>query len=139
MTRWVIAAGAVVVLSTAGLAHVAKQHEITFLHLRDAQARLLGAGFHCTSDRADGKLATGFLISRESVTSTQVGTLCKVGPMGPAWKGKVWVTFNSKDWQLSSLPEHAGVRVWGTVIAYGDEDLLSELDDSLAPTPFSFL
>jgi hypothetical protein len=139
MIRWVLAAGAVVVLTTAGLAYVGKQHEITFLHLSDAQAHFLGAGFHCTSDRADGTLATGFLISRQSLSWSEAGTLCKVGPMGPEWTGKVWVTFNSKHWSLASLPENAGMRVWGTVIAYGDEELLSEIDQSLEPLPFSFL
>jgi hypothetical protein len=139
MIRGVLAAGAAVMLATAGLAYVAKHHEITFLHLRDAKTRLLGAGFICTSDRADGTLATGFLISRQSSSWSEAGTLCKVGPMGPEWKGKVWVTFNSNDWRLASLPEHAGMRVWGTVIAYGDEEFLSEIDGSLAPVPFSFL
>jgi hypothetical protein len=138
MIRWFLAAGAVVVLATVALTYVAKQYEISFRHLHDAQARVLGAGFHCTSDRADGTLSTGFLISREMVTWSQVGSLRKVGPMGPNWKGKVWVTFSSNDWQLTSLPDHAGMRVWGTVIAYGDEEFLSEIDNSLAPTPFSF-
>ncbi len=136
MIRWILTAGAVIVLATSGLAFFAKQHEITFEHLRDAQTRLLGAGFYCTSDRADGALSTGFLISRQWVSCTEASTLCKARPIGPDWKGKVWVTFSSDAWRLATLPEHAGHRVWGTVIAYGDEELLSELDESLAPAYF---
>lgn len=139
MIRWMLAAGAVVVFATAGLAYVARQHEITFLHLRDAKVSLLSAGFHCTSDRADGLLSTGFLISRQSISWSDAGSLRKVGPMGAEWKGKVWVTFTRNDWRLESLPEQAGMRVWGTVVAYGDEDLLSELDESLVSAPFSWL
>lgn len=139
MTRLILAAGATIALATAGLSYVAKQNEIAFTHLSEAKDRLVDTGFYCISDRSDGSLGCGFLISREAMSWSEAGLLRKIGPMGPEWKGKVWVTLHQEHWRVVSLPDHAGVRVWGSVVAYGDEEVLSELEEFLAPAPFSFL
>lgn len=139
MIRWAIAAGAAMVLATAGVTVVSRQYEIVFEHVQEAQERLARAGFHCRSDRADGSIGSGFLISKEALSWIDVGSLRKVGPMGPDWKGKVWITINRPEWRQESLPDNAGLRCWGSVIAYGDEALLQEVDAALAPLPLPSL
>ena len=128
-TRWL--PGMLAILVLGALIYGANQSTVTFSHLCDAKNRLRGAGFQCTSDCENGTLGSGFLLSHQSVSWGEAGTLCKIGQMGPEWKGKVWVTFNSCRWQLKTLPENAGVRVWGSVIAFGDQDLLNEVDGVL--------
>ncbi len=130
MIRSVLVAGAIA-LATCGLALYTKERAVSFHDVRDAKARIASAGFRCTSDRSDGDLVTGFLVSRQPITWYEVGTLCKGRPMGPHWEGKVWVTQKAKDILLMSLPEQVGVRVWGDVLAYGDEEFLSEIENSL--------
>lgn len=131
--------GTIVVAILGGLAYNSKPSESTFAHLCDAKSHFVQAGFHCISDSASGELGSGFLLSRENVSWLEAGTLCKVGQMGPKWKGKVWVTFNSERWQLRTMPENAGARVWGSVIAFGDEELLDEIDSALKKSPFPVL
>src|ERR1051325_7405970 len=133
MTKWrPWAAGVGVLLLLTGLSFWCKQDAVTFQHLRDAQARLLSAGFHCTSDVQAGRIGTGFLISRDQVGWSDVATLPKSGVMGPRWQGKVWVTTNPDDLQLQTIPDDADTRVWGDVIAFGDAELLDELDHALS-------
>jgi hypothetical protein len=125
-------AGASILLAMMSLAVITKQSVVTFHHLKDAHARFSAAGFFCTSDRSNGRVGSGFLISRERVSWNEAGTLKKTGNMGPEWKGKVWVTFSPSYWQLETIPNHAGTRSWGDVVAFGDQELLSELDSVLA-------
>jgi hypothetical protein len=132
MVRWNLpAAGALVLLAAAGVCCFARHHEVRFLRLHDAHDRLKSAGFCCVSDREDGILSTGFLLSRRPLSWIDAGSLCKTTPMGPHWQGKVGVTVNNEHWEILSLPDRAGVRVWGKVVAYGDEDLLNEIDAAL--------
>ena len=134
--KWIVAGLAGLLLTAAGVSYSSKQAATTFTRLNQAYNRLATAGFHCTADSATGKLGSGFLLSRASATWSDAASLCKIGPMGPEWKGKVWVTFDSSMWQLRTIPENAGVRQWGAVIAFGDEDLLNEVDSMLDPSPF---
>ena len=124
--RWM--AGALAALALAGLAHVTRAHELSFANLEEAKARLLSAGFRCTSDNASGKVVTGFLVSKEGLAWNDAAVLCKIGKMGPKWKGKAWVTMSSPAWQLQTVPDEAGLRGWGGVLVFGDQDLLDELD-----------
>jgi hypothetical protein len=107
-------------------------HEVTFRHLPDAKAALAAAGYFCISDSSAGEISTGFLISRQAIAWHEAGSLCKAGPMGRAWQGKVWVTINPACWRLLSIPDQAGTRVWGDVIAFGDDELLREIDTLLS-------
>jgi len=130
--KWTLAiVGATVICGLVAVGFYDRESRVAFVNLADAKARLEGTGLYCIPDSAGGKLATGFLLSREPMTWSQVGSLCKIGPMGPAWQGKVWVTFSAPVWQLQTLPEKAGLRVWGNVLAFGDEKLLREIDGRL--------
>ncbi len=122
---------AVLLTVLGGVAYVVKQNDVAFDRLQEAQAALAARGFYCTSDTANGQVGCGFLISRTAMKWNEVGMLCKTGPMGPEWDGKVWVTLNPDFWRLEVLPEQAGVRVWGAVVAYGDEEFLKEIDEAL--------
>src|SRR5438552_1818261 len=136
--KWTICLS-VAALSLVGTAFVYPHHDVTFAHLRDAKARLTAAGFYCTADNAPGHISNGFTISREAITWTEAGLLCKAGPMGPHWKGKVWVTINTAGWGLETMPDDAGTRVWGAVVAFGDEELLGEIDELLSETTLGIL
>jgi hypothetical protein len=123
--------GAVILTALAGASFFTKQHDVSFKRLQEAHTRLTKLGYYCTSDSANGKIGCGFLISRKAVMWNDVSTMCKSGPMGPEWEGKVWVTLNPDIWQLQGVPEQAGVRVWGAVVAFGDDKLLHEIEDLL--------
>jgi len=123
--------GAVVLTVLFGNAFYFKGSEVKFAKLRDAQVKLAELGYHCTSDSANGDLGSGFLVSRKPVPWSEVGMICKSGPMGKEWQGKVWVTFNPEYWSLEAVPDNAGVRVWGSIVAFGDEALLSEIESAL--------
>ena len=87
--RWQLAAGSILVAALMSGAFFFKQPGITFDRLPDAKAKLIAAGFLCIADSVHGQTGTGFLISREPVSWGDAGALCKAGPMGPEWKGKV--------------------------------------------------
>jgi len=72
------------------------------------------------------------MISREAAPSMEARLLPKSGPMGSAWQGRVWFTLNPSQWCLLDLPELAGVRQWGRFLAFGDDELLREMDLALA-------
>ncbi len=130
--KWTLAAlGAIVIVGLVTFGFRERQSDLAFANLADAKTRLMGAGFYCTPDSADGSLAAGFLLSRIPTTWNEAGALRKIGPMGPAWQGKAWVTFSTPIWQLHTLPEGAGLRSWGKVLAFGDETLLREIDGRL--------
>jgi hypothetical protein len=130
--KWTLAiVGATVICGLAAVGLYERETGVTFANLAEAKARLDETGFYCTPDSADGRLATGFLLSREPVTWSQVGSLRKIGPMGREWQGKAWVTFSAPVWQLQTLPEKAGLRVWGHVLAFGDDQLLRDVDGCL--------
>ena len=79
---------------------------VSFDDLDQARASIAAEGFHCVSDRADGCIGSGFVVSREEATFGQVNLLCKAGPLGPGWKGKVWVR------------SHVPGRVWTAIQVY---------------------
>lgn len=130
MNRWMVCACAAALLMCAGAMYAARQchDDVSFDRLQEAKTKLATLGFHCTTDCADGQLSCGFLLSRTSTSWSDVCKLRKSGVMGPEWQGKVWVTLNPTVWQLESIPDHAGVRVWGAVVAFGDDELLREIE-----------
>jgi hypothetical protein len=135
----VCTSGAGVWLALAASALFFNHHEVTFRRLPDAKAALAASGYHCVSDCAGGDIGCGFMISREAISWHEVGTLRKAGPMGREWQGKVWVTINPDCWRLQTIPDQAGARVWGAVVAFGDDELLRELDALLRPPSFGAL
>jgi hypothetical protein len=111
---------------------------IAFSGLRDAHARFISAGFHCTSDAIDGQVGSGFVLSREKLGWADAVELRKSGTMGPEWKGRVWVTVNPGFWQIEAIPDDAATRTWGEIVAFGDAELLEEIESSMAEPWFEF-
>lgn len=103
---------------------------VSFGNVRDASVHILAQGFHCTSDRMDGQLDNGFLVTRDQTTWNEVNTVAKAGPMGPEWKGKVWVSGAYPN-QIWNMPDGAPARLWGGVYAFGDGDFLAEIELAL--------
>jgi hypothetical protein len=104
----------------------------SFATIMDAWANIKAEGFHCTSDRADGRVGNGFLVSRDVITSSEACRLYKAGRPGQEWKGKVWLThISTEDWQLPAAPDDANTRSWGNIRAFGDNDLLNEIESAL--------
>ena len=131
MTWKVILAGSMFVLLAGGVAALGKRQSVRFEGLDAAKADFRAAGFYCVADSVDERNCAGFLISREKISSESVNSMRKVGEMGPAWKGRAWVTLNPRCWRLQLIPDDAATRTWGNVIAFGDADLLRELDEIL--------
>ena len=132
MKCWKVCAGALALMLLSGaVAHFTRGPEVTFARIQDAKCKLASLGLHITTDGANGHLSCGFMLSRNAATWTDVCLLRKNGAMGPEWHGRVWVTLNPSVWQLESVPERAGVRVWGSVVAFGDDDLLREIEACL--------
>jgi hypothetical protein len=133
MNRWNVgAAGALLLALAVGYGFTRNNHEdITFARIQDAKARLAKSGFYCTTDCANGQISCGFMLSRKASSWSEVCTMRKSGAMGPEWQGKVWVTLNPQAWQIESIPDQAGVRVWGAVVAFGDDEFLREIEAAL--------
>jgi len=128
--KWSISiVGVIVIAGLAAFGIWIRKSDVQFVNLGEAQSRLLSAGLYCTPDKADGSLASGFLLSRGPMKWTTASALCKIGNMGPEWQGKVWVTIQSPLFKFQTMPDNAGLRNWGKVFAFGDEALLRELDD----------
>jgi hypothetical protein len=127
MYLWPLSA-ALVLVGAAFLNSCLAEHAVAFKEVDEAWTSVRSAGFECASDRANADAANGFLVSRSPVTFEEICHFCKAGPMGPDWKGKVWVTMREG---LQGTPEGAGVRIWGRLIAFGDNELLDEIEHSL--------
>ena len=138
MTWKTILGGAMIVLVAGSVAALVKRQSVGFEGLDAAKSDLRAAGYYCVADSADGRYCGGFMVTREMVSSDAVNSMRKVGEMGPAWKGKVWVTLNPGYWRLELIPDDAATRTWGNVIAFGDADLLQELDSILEPAACPF-
>jgi hypothetical protein len=104
--------------------------DVAFVTVRQASGSITAEGFRCTSDRADGQLENGFLVTREETNWREVNVLPKAGPMGPEWKGKVWITGVVPN-QIWNMPDGAAAKLWGGVYAYGDGAFLAEIEGAL--------
>jgi hypothetical protein len=113
---------------------------VTFRDLMQAQRELNDAGFRCTSDRADGDSVNGFIVSREPISWEVANAMWKGGPTGAAWKDKVWISKQSTVMPLENVPNIQAPRVWGKVLAFGDQEFLDEIEVALRRTRrFSWL
>jgi hypothetical protein len=104
---------------------------IVFSDLQPAKTDLVAAGFFCTSDREDGKVGFGFMITRDHTDWRDIATMQKIGAMESDWQGKVWVTKIGSRFELQSTPERGASRVWGNVLAFGDPAFLDEIERNL--------
>lgn len=128
-TRWMIVAMTILILGLYWA--FSAPTPIVFSTIGDARVNIKSAGFHCTTDRADGFIQSGFLVTREESDWKVVNNLCKIGKMGEEWKGKVWVTYTNESGVLCTVPDDAPTRTWGGVLAYGDAKLLDQIEESL--------
>lgn len=131
--RWIHVAALALVFAFLFWAFSAPQ-PITFADLPDASVSITAAGFHCTSDRSDGQIQQGFLVTTDKSDWKVANNLCKIGNMGDEWKGKVWVTFTNANGELCLVPDDASPRFWGKVLAFGDADLLNQIEGTLRRT-----
>jgi hypothetical protein len=124
-------AGFCVVLGLALIVYLMMPPDPVVLRdLDTAKTSIEAEGFHCSTGRADDLPGNGFLVSREELPWQTANLLCKAGPMGPEWKGKVWVCQRVKE--IGNIaPENAIVSDWGGVVAFGDREVLSEIENSL--------
>ena len=101
----------------------------TYRDLKQTYTVISQNGFHCRSDRYDGENASGFMISRKPLAWEYVNEVPKVGPMGSEWQGKVWVTSHMNlQCPHVTIPDKAKLHIWGTMFAFGDEDIINELE-----------
>ena len=129
--RWIVALAGVAIFGLCWV--LASPPPIVFPSVPEACVHVTAAGFHCTSDREDGIIAHGFLVTTEETHWRVANNLCKIGKMKPEWKGKVWVTFLLTKCFLR-IPDDAASRSWGSVCAYGDAELLNQIEGTLRRT-----
>lgn len=123
MAHWIGLTGLAFLLA---LVEVLMPRHLGFQDLKEAAAEARASGLFVTSDRADGVIVHGFVVSPYPIHYTDANLL-KIGKMGPEWKDKVWVTRTSCNSCLEVIPEDAAVQSWGNVIAIGDSQLLVRL------------
>jgi len=99
-----------------------------FENLQQAHESITRVGYHCVGDREDGQLQYSFVVSRMPITRADVVGMRKVGAMGSTWKGRIWIVAPSSDVPLLTAPGEVPPRVWGRVLAFGDADLLDEIE-----------
>jgi hypothetical protein len=110
-----------------------RERPLVFANLSTAKTNIAASGYHCTSDRQDGKFEFGFMVTRVPTTWHDVGGVLKIGSLPSEWQGKVWIAQINDKFQLLSTPapEAADVRIWGNLIAFGDRAFLDELESTL--------
>jgi hypothetical protein len=125
MAHWIGLTGLAFLLA---LGEVFMPRHLGFQDLNEAAAKARASGYFVTSDRADGVIENGFVVSPYPIHYTDANLLLKIGKMGPEWKDKVWVTRTSCNCCLEGvIPDDAAVQSWGNVIAIGDSKLLVRL------------
>jgi hypothetical protein len=111
-----------------------------FESLQHAHVQIVQAGYRCVSDREDGQLQYSFVVSRDALTRADVVAMRKTGPMGPEWSGRVWIVAPVPDSAIETAPGDVPPRVWGRVWAFGDANLLDEIErQQLGGRFFGFL
>lgn len=103
-------------------------HGPSFDNLQQACSLLRTAGYFCTSDRADGRIENSFVVCREPLTWEEGNLNCKSGPMGRRWKGRVWIIRSMPFTEMWTTPGDTEPRIWGKVWAFGDSELLAEIE-----------
>ncbi len=131
--RWLLI-GALVALLLLGSC---LERTTSFNNLKEAQISLRSLGYYCISDRRDGIIGNGFLVSCENVDWVEVNSMAKVGQIGEEWRGRIWfAVIDDAEAELLSVPDWPGRRVWGNVVAFGDDQLLDEIDARLTRDRF---
>ena len=103
----------------------------SFQRVEEARIGIQACEFYCIGDRADGQMDSGFFVSREPVCWADLNDLTKAGPLGPGWKGKVWVSRRSGQAFAAVLPDNVEPRIWGRLCAFGDDKLLTDIENAL--------
>jgi hypothetical protein len=108
-----------------------REPAISFSSITQAHRDVQGLNYNCCSDRADGIVDYGFMVSKDEATWEDASLLCKLGPMREGWKNKVWVAPMRSDGTMPTIPDDAGTRIWGQVFVFGDRAFISELESGL--------
>jgi hypothetical protein len=122
---------AVISVFIALLGSLLHRRATSFESLAQGYEMLRARGYHCIGDRHDGKIEGSFIVSRDRLTWNDVASMYMAGPMGPNWKGRAWVIRKSATARQYTSPGDAMPRVWGSLWAFGDEELLDEIEQSL--------
>jgi hypothetical protein len=121
--------GAVVALSFVERRYAAP---VAFGAIEEASIAVQNAGLCITADNPSGNITKGFLVSREPLHWLEIVPMSNGTYFAAEWKGKAWLARRWADWRIpDSIPEGAGVRVWGDIVAYGDPDFLDVLERAL--------
>ena len=123
----ILAIGLVAILVTLLL----REPAVSYQSLTHAYRDVKSLNYACCSDRSDGAVVHGFMVSKENASWEDAALLCKVGPMGENWKNKVWVVPVGADSEMPTMPNDAGARLWGQVFVFGDRAFISELERGL--------
>ena len=97
-------------IGLTGLAFLLAQVEVLmprhlgFQDLNEAAAKARASGYFVTSDRADGVIANGFVVSPYPFHYTDVTLLLKLVKIGQDWKYTVWFTRTSCNCCLEVIP-----------------------------------
>jgi hypothetical protein len=113
------------------IAVLMQRRPLDFQNLDEAAAKAKEVGFFVMSDRADGIIEVGFLVTPDPANTTDANNLFKIGKMGPEWNKKVWVTRTSRLSNLVAISDGAVLHYWGNVVAFGDSQMLDELEAKL--------
>ena len=65
----------IVVLALVARFLVTQETPVVFEDLKDALNSIKAQGFHCTTDREDGQMSSGFVVSREELPWEEVNSL----------------------------------------------------------------
>ena len=102
-----------------------------FADLRHARQSIEDAGYHCVGDVANGQTLSGFVVSRTPIPWEVANDMRKAGPMGKEWTGRAWITREARLVPTTTTPGDSAPRVWGNVLAFGDQELLDEIEKRL--------
>jgi hypothetical protein len=122
---------AVLAVLIAFLGSLLHRRATSFESLAQGYEMLRARGYHCIGDRHDGKIHGSFIVSRDRLTWNDVASMYMCGPIGPRWKGRAWVIRTAPTAIQYTSPGDAAPRVWGSLWAFGDEELLDEIEQSL--------
>jgi hypothetical protein len=127
--------GFLCILSLAVL-FLEQRQACAFDNLHHAHTQLVKAGYCCASDREVGRLQYSFVLSPDALTRTDVVAMRRAGPMGRDWKGRVWIVAPASASAMVTAPGDVPPRVWGAVWAFGDRELLDEIERRRLGRPF---
>jgi hypothetical protein len=128
---WPVAlAGLILLLLLLARSKLSSPQGLKFSNVQELKVWAEGRGFHCQSDREDGRMTTALAVSTHPLTWEQVGHLCRSTPgERDEWKEVIWAINLPSDWEAAPVLPWAGeCRLWGGILVTGDRHLLDRLE-----------